>query len=226
MKTIGEHISNIRALLKLYGRTPEGYTDESLYSLFSVSRAELLKQQIKKFDAVSENNWLQVCMSLEVSKSHNCDCVPDNLECKVLKSKYKIYPVIVGRNNSKLKIRTIGGKNINLVTEAEWFRRKDRPTNEYYGSLINSYLIIWNAPLSLKVILVSGIWTDPMDYYNIPSCDLLGSPVGTCFDPLAMEYPLQEEYVRVAYEMTLKLLGFSNQIKQDLTNDSNESIKS
>lgn len=225
MKTIGQHISNIRGLMKLYSRNQEGYTDEGLYSLFSISRAEILANQLKKFMALSEQNWTSFCMALEISKSHNCDCVPDHLECKVLKSKYNIPAVLVGRNNSKIKIRTIGGKTINLVTEDEWFRKKLQDTTNYYGSIVNNRLIIWNAPLSLKVILISAMLYDPMDASTIPNCDPNGTPVGVCFDPLTMMYPLQEEYTRAAYEMTLNLLGKSIQIPQDQTNDSNEFIK-
>lgn len=225
MKTVAQHISNLRGLMKLYSRTQEGYTDEGLYSLFSISRAEVLTNQLKKFMALSEHNWYQICMGLEISKSHNCDCVPDHLECKVLKSKYKIPSVLVGRNNSKIKIRTIGGKVINLVTEDEWFRKKDLDTKNYYGSIVNQYLIIWNAPLSLKALLVSAIWQDPIELSSIPNCAPSGDPVGLCFDPLTSMYPLQEEYTRAVYEMTMSLLGKSLQIPQDQTNDSNEFVK-
>lgn len=225
MRTIGEHISNLRGLMKLYSRNQEGYTDEGLYSLFSISRAEILTQQLKKFMALSEHNWYQICMGLEITKSHNCDCVPDHLECKVLKSKYKIPSVLVGRNNSKIKIRTIGGKVINLVSEDEWFRKKDTETNNYYGSIVNQYLVIWNAPLSLKVILISAIWQDVTELSTIPNCTPSGDPAGLCYDPLTSMYPLQEEYTRAAYEMTLNMLGKSLQIPQDQTNDSNEFIK-
>lgn len=227
MKTIGTHISNIRALLKSYSRNQEGYTDEGLYNLFSISRAEILKNELKKFNALSDDNWYQFCMGLEISKSHNCDCVPDKLECKILKSKYKIPTSLVGRQQSKIKIRLISGKVINLVSEDDWFRRKDKPTNEYFGSIVNQYLIIWNAPLSLKVILVSGIWSDPMDLATIPNCDPLGNQTpGQCLDPLTSSYPLQEEYCSAAYKMTIDLLFRSLQIPQDITNDSNESVKS
>jgi hypothetical protein len=224
MKTIGEHISNLRSLIKVYGRTQEGYTDEGLYSLFSVSRAEILKNELKKFMAVSEQNWFQVCMGLEISKSHNCDCVPDTLECKVLKSKYKVPAVLVGRNNSKLKVRTIGGKNINIVSEDEWFRKKDKAT-ELHGSIVNSYLVIWNAPLNLKVVLISGLWSNVLDLQHIPNCSEDGVESGLCYNPLTTLFPLQEEYVRQAYKMTMELLNAPLQLPQDQTNDSNEFIK-
>jgi len=225
MKTIGQHISAIRGLIKSYGRNPEGYTDEGLYNLFSVSRADILKQQFEKLSFLSEDNWFQFCMSLEISKSHNCDCVPDHLECKILKSKYKIPSVIAGMNKSKINIATIAGKQINIITEAEWRRKKDKEPTEYYGSLINSYLIIWNAPLTLKVVSVSGVWSDPLSLQTIPNCDPDGNSTNLCYDPLITLYPLQEEYAHRTYKRTLELLNVPMQLPQDQTNDSNEFVK-
>jgi len=224
VKTIGQHISNIRGLIKAYGRNQEGYTDEGLYSLFSVSRATILQQQLKKFMAISEHNWFRICMSLEIAKSHDCDCVPDKYECKVLRTKYKIPPVLVGRNNSKIQVRLLSGKTVNIVSEDEWFR-KNKDTKEYYGSIVNHYLILWNVPLTLKVISVNGLWTNPIDLVHIPNCLNDGVEVGTCFDPLTQDYPLEDEYAEDVYMKVLKLLNIPLQLPQDQTNDSNEFIK-
>jgi hypothetical protein len=225
MKSIAQHISNIRSLIKVYGRNPEGYTDEGLYSLFSVSRAEILSNKLKKFDAIHEDNWFQICIGLEIAKSHNCDCVPDNLECKILKSKYKLPAVLVGSNMSKLKVRLISGKVVNIVPEDEWFRRSKKETQEYFGSIVNSYLILWNVPLVLKAILIVGIWSDITQLGTIPNCSDDGTEHGACFNPMDMEYPLQDEYARPAYKMVMELLNIPLQLPQDQTNDSNEFIK-
>jgi hypothetical protein len=213
-------------MIKAYSRTQEGYTDEGLYNLFSVSRAEILKQKFEKLTYIPEDNWFQFCMKLQIDKSHNCDCVPDKLECKILKSSYKIPQVITGMNTSKLRISTIGGKAINLITEAEWRRKKLKEPTMYYGSLINSHLIIWNAPLNLKAILISGVWSDLLDLQNIPNCSTTGEEQATqCFNPLTTEYPLQAEYSSAVYMKVLSLLNISLQLPQDQTNDSNEFIK-
>ena len=221
MKTIGEHISNIRMLIRQYGRTPEGYTDEGLYSLFSVCRATILKQQFQKLNYIPDDNWLSFCMSLEKDKWHNCNCVPDSLNCIVLKSKYPIPPVISGVNTSKIRISTLGGKQINLLSEDDWRRKKERNPSDYYGSIINSYLILWNVPLTLRVVNITGVLADPLDLQDVPNCDEDGNTNGLCFDPLITDYPLQEEFVKPAYDLVLQLLGISLQIKQDTTNNSN-----
>lgn len=226
MRTISQHISNIRGLLKLYSRTPEGYTDQFLYNLLSVCRADIIKQQFDKFKAVHEDNYIQVCIPLEIGVSHNCDCVPEHLECKILKTKYEVPTALVGRNKSRISFRTIGGKQVNLVSEAEWFRRKDRETSEYFGSIINKHLIIWNAPLTLKVILASAIWSDVSDLINIPNCSMDGQEgQNACYNPLEDVFPLQDEYTKPVYMEILKLLNIPQQTIQDITNNSNEFLK-
>ena len=225
MKTIGQHVSNIRALIKRYSRTEEGYTDETLYNLFSISANEVRRQQLLRFQPLIDDNWYKVCMKLQVSKSHNCDCVPEDLDCKILKSNYKIPSTLIGRNIPKIKISTIGGKQINILSEEDWHRRKDLETTDYFGSIINSYLVIWNAPLILKVVQINGLWNDVLELSNIPNCSSNGEEEGVCFDPLTTEYPLPDDLAGAAYSLLLKKLQIPEQILQDQTNDSNESIK-
>lgn len=224
--TIGQHISNLRGLIKQFSRTSEPYTDQFLYEVLSICRASVLEQKLKKFYNVDSSNIITFCMALELSKSHNCDCVPAALDCLVLKSKYKIPKVISSRNKSKLWVKTIGGKIINLIDERGWLRRKDVDTTQYYGSIINDYLYIWNAPQQLKVVEISGIFSDPTELVDIPNCNpVTGTPTGLCFDILSSEYPLQLEYSLAVYQECLKLLQIPLQIQTDITNDGNDTIK-
>jgi len=225
MKQIGTHISTLRMLINKYSRTQEGYTDENLYNLFSACRAVILKRQFEKLSFISDFNWYSFCMSLEINKHHNCDCVPDELNCNILKSKYKIPSVIDGMNVSKIKIFTIGGKQINIITEDGWRRKQLKEPTDYYGSIINGYLIIWNAPLKLKVVTISGVWSDVLSLESIPGCDSDGTVTPNCYDPLTTEYPLQEELAVPVYLEVLRLLNIPMQGIPDLTNDSNEFSK-
>ena len=225
MKKIGDYISTLRALINKYSRTQEGYTDENLYNLFSDCRAMVLKRQFEKLAFISNFNWQSFCLSLEISKAHNCDCVPDELDCKVLKSKYKIPTVIDGMNVSKLKVYTISGKQVNLLTEDAWSRKKLKAPTDYYGSIINGYLVLWNVPLKLKVITISGVWANPLDLQNIPNCDSDGNESGVCYNPLEMDFPMQQEMAVPVYMEVLKLLNIPMQTIPDLTNDSNEFSK-
>ena len=224
--TIGQHISNLRDLIKQYSRNTEPYTDQFLYEVLSICRGDFLRQELKKFHNTDSSNYITFCMALEQSKSHNCDCVPTALNCLVVKSKYKIPNVLSSRNKNRLWAKTLGGKIINIIDERAWLRRKDLDTNEYFGSIINEYLFIWNAPLTLKVIEVTGLWSDPLDLQNIPNCNpVTGQPESTCYNILEADYPLHMEYASTVYKECLKFLQISLQVQTDTTNDSNDSIK-
>ena len=140
MKSIGEHISLLRGLVENYASGP--YTDEYLYGVLSICRSEVIKQRLDKFVNISYDNWVRLCIQLEVTTSHNCNCVPDYISCKVLRTKYKIPQVISGRNKAKVNVMLLDGTNINVVTEAEWMRIKENSFKSkfYYASFVNGYL--------------------------------------------------------------------------------------
>ena len=100
MKTIGYYISLFRGMLEEFTRS-EPYTDEFLYGVLSVCRAEVIKQRLDKFVNVSYDNWFRICFTLEVTTSHNCNCVPAYLGCKVLRTVQKFlkyYQVVINQN--------------------------------------------------------------------------------------------------------------------------------
>lgn len=223
MSKISQHISNIRSLINSHNRDNKPYTDQFLYEVLVVCRNTILKQKLDRFHAISESNWISFCMAMEPSKSHNCDCVPASLDCLVLKSKWKIPDYLQSRNKSQIKIKTVGGKIIHLISETAWMLRKNLSTTEYYGSIINGYLFVWNAPLTLKVIEISGVWANPIDLQEIPNCNTQGEVEGTCFD-LDKSFPLQTDLASTVYLECLKFLQIAISIPLNSTNNSNEKI--
>lgn len=223
MRTINSHISLLRGLTEQYSR--ESYTDQFLYTILSVSRGKILKQRLDKFVNISTDNWLRVCFQLEVVNSHNCNCVPDYLQCKVLRTKYKVPQVFSGRNKARIKVSLLDGTNISLVTESEWMRVKE---NEFKSSMphasqVNGYIYIWNLPLNLKVVQVDGLWANITDLSDIPCND--GFSETSCFDMNTSDFPIDEELVGVIYDECLRLLNIPLQNIQDKTNDNNQDIR-
>lgn len=224
MKSIGKHVSLLRGLIEQYSRSSEPYTDEFLYEVLSVSRAEVLKQRLDKFVNISSDNWLKICFELEVVKSYNCNCVPAYLNCQVLRTKYKVPQLLSGRNKSKISIALLDGTNINIVPEADWIRAKDNEFKSkfYHASHVNGYLYFWNLPLKLKVVEVTGLFADPTKLADIPCNDTTS---GTCFDIYSSDFPIDEELARTMYRMALELLKIPMDHIQDKTNDNNEEIR-
>lgn len=229
MATISQHISNVRALIKQYGRTDESYTDQFLYQLLKGERNDLLSEILRKFNHVSEWNWQTYCMPLIKAKPYNCNCVPDTVgDCLALRSKYKIPQAVKGRNKSYVEFKTLGGDRITLYEESEWLRLKDDDIigKKLAGSIIDGYLYIWNN-LKLKVVSIGGIWQDQMEWAVVPKCNDDGTEsIDICFNPLTEEFPLDLEKQNYIYTKILSLLKIPLQLPQDQTNDNNESIKS
>lgn len=225
MKSIGQHVSNIRGLLNQYTRTSEPYTDQFLYEALCISRATILKQRLDSFKAISSDNWYRICISLEQTKSHNCSCVPNYLDCKVLRTTQKIPQVLSSRNKAKVEISLLNGTRINLVTEAEWLviKLNEYKAREYYASNVNGYIYFWNLPLNLKVVQINGLWADMSGIANINCNDsMITTP---CFDMLEQDFPLDEELADPIYTKAIQLLNIPLQLVSDKTNDNNESIK-
>ncbi len=224
MKSLGQHLANLRGLLKEYSRTSEPYTDPFLYEVLSVSRAEVIKQRLDNNKHISNENWMRICIELELTKSHNCNCVPDRLNCKVLRTKYKIPQAIASRNKSKVQLFLLDGTNINLVTEKEWLRLKEHSflSQFYYASQVNGYIYFWNLPLNLKVVEINAIWADVTKLIDIPCNDTTG---GNCYSLVDSDFPVDEELTHIVYKKAMELLQIPLQVVQDKTNDSNESIR-
>lgn len=225
MATIGQHISNIRGLIKVYSRTQENYTDQAIYELLKSARALLIKQVAKQYNYISDWNWETYTIALQVSDPPNWDCVPTYLKknCKILKSTHKIPQPLKSRNHSLIEVNTLGGQNIDLYTEKEQTVFKDDPirSKSIMGSIINSYLYIWNNP-DLLFAKVSGVWEDPSDWAEIPDCT---GTTPTCFDVYTDNFSLDEDLKDAAYDIVLKKLNLPLQMIQDITNNSNEQSK-
>ena len=215
MSKIGKHISNIRGMLNLYNRTEESYTDEFIFNLLCSARVSLLIQE-QKTNKISVQNYSNFCISLIETKGELCDCVPDSISCKVLRSKYKIPKTISSRVGDTIKVSLLSGKNISLTDITRWQYLKNE-TTDYVVSIINDYLYFWNLPLNIKVVKVYGLFNDLI---SISSCTEEGNECNL----LDNDFPFAGDE-HFLYKRTLELLQIPATQIQDITNDSNTLIK-
>lgn len=223
MATIGQHISNLKSLISRYSRTTESYTDQFLYEILVGARAEIIKNKLRQYHKISESNYLRFCMQLETVTAHDCDCVPEGIDCKVLRTKYKLPAVFTSRNAEKLSVFLLNGKSISILPLNKWYLIKD--TKEKVASILNGYVYFWNLPLTLKVVEVVGLFNNPLDLSDIPTCTPFGVVEGVCYDLQSSDFPLEEEYKIAVYKMSIQMLGIVMQAPMDITNDGNDTIK-
>ena len=129
---------------------------------------------------------------------------------------------------SDLISRSIKYIKSNQPTQITNYTQKDLDeikTKQLSGTIINGYLYIWNNT-QLKAILVRGLWQDVTDWQSIPSCTEDGEDTASaCFNPLTQDFDLDSDKQNFVYTQILRILNIPMSIQQDLTNDSNESLK-
>lgn len=224
MTPIPEHIYKLRTLIKQYS-DDSIYSDEFLYSLLKDSRNTLLEREVKKFTKDSEFHKSSGCMPLEVSTYHDCDCLPFEVKCKVLKSKFPIPKVLTGRNKELLKIMNLEGRQIiPFITSTDlrnlkYTKTKGKGTK--YG-IFNQHLIIFNT-LKLKAVLFEGIFEDPLELKNISFCNEEGIET-QCYNLNTTDFPIKGSLNFSMYQICLDMLKIPLQIKSDDTNNANSEL--
>ena len=220
MNSIGQHISNVRSLINQYGRTQESYTDQFLYQLIVGARNEILKNKIRQGHKIPESNYYNICMKLELVRADDCSCVPDEISCKVLRTKYPVPTVLSNRDREMLTVFLLNGKEISLTTVKRWRMVKEVSDNLYIASFRNNYLYFWNLPTNIKVVEITGLFTDPLDFSSIPDCNSLTGEEGQCSTFWETPFPIDEEYKLIVYQKCLELLSITIPTKADITNNS------
>lgn len=220
MATIGKHLSNLKSLLANYSRTPESFTDEFLYNLLKGARGEIIKNKLKQGNIVNDSNWFRFCIKLDLVTAHNCDCT-DDVDCKVLRTKYKIPSVFTSRNSSKIQVSLFNGTAISIVPLNKWNLLKSQSPCDYLASFLDGYIYFWNLPTNLKIVEIYGLFLDPLELLEVKGCNPLGDSEFDCFTMDTVDFPMEEEYQNAAYQMVLKMLNITLSVPQDTTNDSN-----
>jgi hypothetical protein len=221
MATIAEHTGTIRTLIK--NHTDDSYyTDEFLYKLLKDSRAMILEREAKKFYKFSDFSYLSICMPLILDTYHDCDCLPIDIGCKVLKSRFNLPRVLQGRNRDLIKIKTIDGEEIGYVPDSSSIKKlkySRTQKNKIKYTIVNNHLVIFNNT-SLKAVIVELVPEDPLDLSNITLCNEDGEDIGpTCFDYRTENFPIKQALHMPMYEELLKFLNLPLSIPEDLTND-------
>lgn len=225
MATIGQHISNIRQLIKENSRNPDVYSDQLLYQLLNGARAELLESNANKINHNSEWDWETFPIFLKKDKSHLIGCV--EYGCDILRSEYKLPRALLVNNKSMVEFYTFSWKPIVFGTEIDWqnFKYDDVKSKQTNASIINDYVVIWNN-MKLKAILAKGIWEDITDWQSLPLCNEEGDIIQpSCFDPLSKEFPISLSMQDRMYSVVLNKLKVPKGLIEDQTNDSNNEIR-
>ena len=219
--TISEHISIIRHLIKEHV-DDSYYNDELIYKFLINARSLLLEREAKKWTKFSDFVYQTFCMPLVLDKFHDCNCLPYDTDCYILKSKYEIPKTILGRNRLFLNVMTIEGEPLSYffdISKQDHFKYSKTKKNKLRYTISNNKLIIIGST-QLKTVLVKLVAEDPLDLSKINLCDEDGNESNNyCYNILQDEFPIEAALHIPMYEETLKLLNIPLQLKEDIIND-------
>lgn len=221
MATLQEHVYAIQNIINRGPKTDDARVSDRLVEHFlKVSRSRLLRQKIDKGHNISELNYATICFPLQSEEYDDCDCLPDDVSCQVLKSTCKIPRYLVGSRVNNLIVEFINGTivprgNVTLGNLAQY--SISGSFSEPFWTIQNQRLLIFNND-RLPLVLVRAIWEDPSDIVNFCDCTNLDEDV-PCYDPREDEFPIDPDLVDPMYRLTMEMLGLLNQYPEDTLNN-------
>ena len=220
---ISELISTFRTVIK--ERTDDSpYTDQELYLIMNSAANRIKTEVLDKKHKLGPKNYVRICVPLEKVDFADCDCIPSELQCKVLRSKFEMPSSLVSRSAWTYRITNIHGQQIGFLNHIKRKYMKDHPMVKKSWDIIDSYLYVFGDLLT-KVVLVEFIPEDVTILSTIGQCSpggpgnpTEGTPTGNpCFDIETEDFPLEDQYTLIIYEMAMKIMGLK--LPEDIVED-------
>lgn len=216
---IGELIGHIKTILN-NGPEPRTYrfNDKSIYFIIKYFRAVLIRNKASKDYFISDFNYQTLpCISLEMSKLLDCDCLPAEVGCRILRSTQPLPEILTDRNRYLLLHSSDMLGNEIPLTSFNSFKynkyslfKKTRPV----CFIRDGYLYVANT-LDLEKITLTAIFYDPLEVNDCNDDE--------CYDPLTEDFPMDKELVATLLKMTYQeILGIAYLVPQDNENDAKD----
>lgn len=169
-------------------------------------------------------------MPLEVVSYHDCNCLPIDVDCKILRSVDKIPNYITPNNpaGSHIRVEYLDGKTIGQISLAAFSNKQHSRTPQAITTFFirDNYVYIVGT-LDLKLVLVSGIFEDPEKLETYSDCgDSINETGEPCYVTDTREFPIDSELVAPMYEMALQFIGISSKYPEDTNNNARQVSRS
>ncbi|GAG57222.1 unnamed protein product, partial [marine sediment metagenome] len=195
------------------------YSRELFYEFMKRARVLLLERLAKKFFKLSDFNYQKICMPMDLHSFHDCDCLPVDTKCKLLRSRFKLPQVILSRNRHIIKVFTITGETIDYAQDIEDFynnaysvTKKDK-----LGYIIFDGYLWLLGTTTAGVVIINAIFADPVELANISFCTTEGEELDyACYDASTDDFPLQASLDIAMYQEVANIMQIPLQIKEDL----------
>lgn len=225
MATLLEHIYAVQNILNKGVPSDDTRISNRLVEHYlKTTRSRLIKQKLDRQRHISKTNYQSICIPLAETSYHDCTCISDEFNCKVLKSTCKIPKEIVGALGSSMSVRFVDGTVLSPGTPTRHkyatYSLSKNDSNEPFWFMENQYLIIFNK-LDLPVVMVRAIWEDPIKLEGFCGCSADGTlNDDPCYDSREDEFPVDSDLVDPMYRLTLEFLTQMYNFPEDNENNS------
>jgi hypothetical protein len=205
--TINEIISYIQNVYNKGPKTDETeLSDRFVYELVKKIRAKLIKQTADKFNKIPDAYYQSIdCFPLEVTQLIDCGCIDTG--CRVLKSKYKVPLFVTGRNKSLFNVYNVFGDSISPTSlESRNYNKYSKTKKGKSGWFLhNGYLVVIDENNTTEMIIIKGVFEDPLELQGLSTCDGV-----ICQDPYKTDFPIEgamfDTLTKMCYEEIIKYM--------------------
>ena len=223
MATKRQHVYAISNILNQGPRSDDSRISNRLIAHFlNMSRGLLLKRRMDRKHSMSDANYLTYCDTLVPSKFFDCDCVPEEFNCLILRSTKVIPDYISSQDGVSIEVRNpFSGELIDYasLSSSKLAKHSLTSSNTPTWFIHNKHLYITHT-LTLDKVIIRLIPEDPEALKKYQSCE--GSSI--CYDPEDDNYPIDTDLVQPMYNLTLEMLAKSYQFSQDDENNTKASV--
>ena len=204
-----------------------------IYSKLISLRSKYISQQAKKKQKINQWNFQTLpCVELIKTDIHNCPCIPP-IGCRVLRTKYPLPKPLTDLNRHLIQSVTSLDGTI-IFSEIQWDEVKYKASSKYTATkpdffIRDGYLYLVGLTQRMRhldIITITGLWEDPLVSYSfIGKCEEGCTDCEDCTSALDKDFPIDGENVDwIISEAAEELISYYNQNKEDLTNDTKDSI--
>jgi len=228
MPLLNEYSSEVKSIISRGPSSDDLRTsDREIYQKLKKVRSFILKQQFEKGRVIHPDNYISVCLELEVVENDECECMDS--DCYVLRTKDEI-PQILSSKKSMFglimePVTTTEGVQLFFTNYHrklfDQYRKRKDVRNRFGWYIRNKRLYVTSSTL-LKYIVINAVWHDPVTLATL-ACSGEGN---ACYDPLLEDFPLDPDLIKPVIDMVVEeLLNVKYSLPQDLSNNAKEELK-
>lgn len=211
MSQLRKHVEAVKYMInKGVASDDTRLADAFIAHLLYVNRAKLLKEKLDKTGNLSEINYTTLCMELENSDFHNCECLEDE-GCYIKRTTIRLPKDLVTKDGSTILVLNLEGKRLDTITIdqnnlSKYGRRKQMGQKQILGWFLhNGYVYVLNNK-KIEYVLIKGIFENIEDLNLLPVCSQTS---GTC-KMIDSDFPIDGDLISPLYKMTIDLINFTD----------------